>query len=165
MKSKILLLILLAASSMGFANEGEKLKGKVTSVIDGNTVEIIAADGERYKILLHGIDSPDPGQNFAENAKKLLEKLLLNKSITITMHGKDRFGNRLGIIQIDGSPDPRRELIRAGLAWTTDGDPNGEFESLKNHAREQGLGLWSDENPTPPWLYRRQQTMLQAKST
>lgn len=144
---------------------GEEIKGKVTSVIDGNTIEITVSDKEKYIILLHGIDSPDPGQNFADVAKLLVEKLLLNKNVTIAIHGKDRTGNRLGDIRVEGLADPKRELIRQGLAWTTDVDPSGELESLKEHAKAQGLGLWSEENPMPPWMYRRQQSMARAKSS
>lgn len=167
MKTKILLL--LTALSLGFVAKaeliGEEIKGKVTAVIDGNTIEITVSEKEKYIVLLHGIDSPDPGQKFAEEARLLVEKLLLNKNVTISIQGKDKTGNRLGDIRVEGVPDPKRELIRQGLAWTTDVDPNGELESLKEHARSQGLGLWSEENPMPPWMYRRQQSMMRAKSS
>src|SRR6185295_18804109 len=115
-------ILLLLALSLAFASKaeltGEEIKGKVTSVIDGNTLEITVSDTEKYTILLHG---------------------------------NDRTGNRLGDIRVEGVADPKRELIRAGLAWTTDVDPSGELETLKEHAKEQGLGLWSEENPMPPW--------------
>lgn len=161
MKACIPLFLLTFFSINGFA--AEEIKGKVTSVIDGNTIEILTRDQETYKVLLHGIDSPDPGQNYAEQAKKFLEDLLLNKSVIIELRGKDRLGNRLGEIHVEGTPDPRQELVRAGLAWTT--EPVADLEELKERAKTQGKGLWQDENPTPPWLWRRQQSMLQAKSS
>ena len=140
----------------------EESKGKVVSVLDGNTVQVLTLEGERHKILLYGIDSPDSGQNFSDHAKTLLSKLVLNRDITLVMRGKDRWGNRIGEIQIAGAHDPSSELVREGLAWTT--EPNPEWELLKEHARNQGIGLWSDEHPMPPWLYRRQQSMMQPKS-
>jgi micrococcal nuclease len=161
MKPLIALLILNFAFITGYAEE--EIKGTVSSVIDGNTIEILASNNEIYKVLLHGVDCPETGQNYGEQAKAFLEKLLLHKSITILLRGKDRWGNRLGDIKVDGIPDPERELIRVGLAWTT--EPNPELETLKDRARAQGLGLWSEENPMPPWMYRRQQTMLQPKSS
>jgi micrococcal nuclease len=164
MKAKILTGIILCCVSFGGFAEGE-LKGVVTSVIDGNTIEIAVNSSESYKVLLRGIDSPDPGQKYAEQAKHLLEKLLLNKSVTINLHGKDRLGNRVGDIQIDGVVDPRHELIKQGLAWTSEKEPIVELESLKEEARAKGKGLWSEENPTPPWTFRRQQTMMQTKSS
>lgn len=136
---------------------------KVISVIDGNTIEILTGDGDRFPLMLKGIDCPDSGQNHSLEARKFLEELLLNKQVILTVSGKDRYGNRIGEIRAEGMTDPRIELIRAGLAWTT--ESNDEMEALKEHARAQGLGLWEDENPTPPWLYRRQQSMLTAKGS
>ncbi len=148
-----------------FGYSEEQIKGVVTTIIDGNTIELSTDDHETYKVLLNGIDSPDPGQNYAEQAKRLLGKLLLNKAVTITIHGKDRLGNRLGEIHIDGSPDPRHELVKEGLAWTSEREPIAELELLKEEARLKGKGLWKDQNPTPPWIYRRQQTLTQQKSS
>jgi micrococcal nuclease len=164
MKTKFLTGIILCCVSF-YSNAAEEIKGVVTTIIDGNTIELSTESHETYKILLHGIDSPEPGQNYAEQAKRLLGKLLLHKSVTITIHGKDRLGNRLGEIHIDGAIDPRHELVKEGLAWTSEKEPIAELESLKEDARVNGRGLWKDENPTPPWIYRRQQTLTQQKSS
>lgn len=134
---------------------------KVIAVIDGNTIEIMTPNGEQLQILLHGVDSPEEGQNFSKEAKSLMESLLLNKMVTLTEHGKDRHGVRIAEVTAKGVPDPQRELIKSGLAWTITTDE--ELESMKGHARKQGLGLWADENPMPPWLYRRQQSMMNPK--
>lgn len=151
----------LALRANGFAET--VLNGKVTSVIDGNTVEMMADDNESYKIMLYGIDSPELGQEFGEKAKKVLEKMILDKKVNVKIQGKDRWGNRLGIILIDGTIDPRHELLEAGLAWTAEREPIQELEVIKEKARDKGKGLWKEQDPTPPWIYRRQQTMLQPK--
>ncbi|NOT74767.1 MAG: nuclease [Cyclobacteriaceae bacterium] len=163
MKSKILSILILCCVAL--IAHAEEIKGVVTKVIDGNTIEISADDHETYKVLLHGIDSPESGQDYAEQATKLLSKLLLKKSVTILIHGKDRLGNRLGEIRIDSGVDPRHELIKQGLAWTAEKNPISELESLKEEARLKGKGLWKDNNPTPPWIFRRQQTLTQQKSS
>ena len=154
---------MICISLVGYA--GEELKGKVTSVVDGNTIIVTTSTQETYKILLHGIDSPDPGQEYAEQAKKFLERLLLTKAVTILMHGKDRYGNRIGDIHIDGTINPQKELVKAGLAWTSEKNPVEELESIKEEARLSGRGLWGEKAPTPPWVFRRQQSMMQPKSS
>lgn len=141
----------------------DEIQGKITAVIDGNTVEVVAKDNERYKVYLHGIDSPEPGQQYAEQARLYLEKLVLNRKVTIRLEGKDRMGNRLGRIYMKDGTDPRTEMLKAGLAWTTEKQPLPELENLRLTARAQGRGLWSEANPTPPWTWRRQQSMLQPK--
>ncbi|HWA32503.1 MAG TPA: thermonuclease family protein [Cyclobacteriaceae bacterium] len=161
---KLHLIISLILASTVVIQAETNINGIVTRVIDGNTIEVTEGT-DTYKVLLHGVDSPDPGQHYAEQAKKMLEKLLLQKAVTIVMHGKDRLGNRIGEIRIDGAPDPRKQLVAEGLAWTSEKEPVEELESIKEQARLQGKGLWGEENPTPPWVYRRQQTMMVEKSS
>lgn len=144
----------------------EQITGRVVTVIDGNTVEVAGDDKENYKILLFGIDCPESEQAFGDQAKNLLEKLLLNRSVKITIQGKDRWGTRMGVVVLEGSEDdPRYELLKEGLAWTAERNPIQELESIKEQARQKGKGLWQNENPTPPWIFRRQQTMMQPKSS
>jgi micrococcal nuclease len=147
-----------------FAWGDELVSGKVVTVIDGNTVEVVAEDNETYKVILYAIDCPELGQDYGDKAKRFLEKLLLDKSVQVQMKGKDRWGTRLGVILIDGQDDPRYNLLKEGLAWTAEVNPDPEFEGLKEEARDKGKGLWKQENPTPPWKFRRQQTLLQPKS-
>jgi len=163
MRTLLILFAMLALSAGGFA--GNVLNGKVTSVIDGNTFEMIADDNDSYKIMLFGIDCPELGQEFGEKAKKSFEKMILNKNVTVNIQGKDRWGNRLGIVLIEGTTDPRYDLLEAGLAWTSERDPIQELETIKEKAREKGKGLWKEQDPTPPWIYRRQQTLTQLKSS
>jgi endonuclease YncB( thermonuclease family) len=159
------LILSLVVWDTGSATAENILSGKVTTVIDGNTIEVIATDNETYKISLFGIDCPELGQEFGEKAKSFLQKLILDKNVSVKIQGKDRWGTRLGIVLIDGESDPRLRLLEAGLAWTAERDPIDEFELLKERAREKGKGLWKEQDPTPPWIFRRQQTMTQLKSS
>lgn len=162
MKSIGFALLGLLLSSMVL--RAEVISGKVVAVLDGNTLEVFTSENETYKILLYGIDCPELGQEFGERAKMFLEKLILNKSVNAEIQGKDRWGNRLAVVLIDGK-DPREELLQEGLAWTAERNPIETFESIKEKAKQKGKGLWKDQEPTPPWIYRRQQTMTQFKSS
>ena len=44
----------------------EEIKGVVTKIIDGNTIEVTAFNQEVYTMMLLGIDSPDPGKRREE---------------------------------------------------------------------------------------------------
>lgn len=163
MKGVLLIMIFLAAAEIPTLAQ-DKIHAMVREVIDGNTIMIESWDHEMYKILLHGIDSPEPGQEYATQSKRMLEQLLLKKPVTIIIHGKDRHGNRLGEITIEGAPDPQHELVKAGLAWTSEKSTDPVLEALKEEARQKNIGLWKESDPTPPWVFRRQQTMSEAKS-
>ncbi len=126
---------------------------------------MVTAENDTDKIILHGVDSPELEQEYGDKAKKYLEKKLLDKSVLVKIQGKDRWGTRLGVVVITGAEDPRFGLLEEGLAWTSEKNPVAELETIKEKAREKGKGLWKEESPTPPWVYRRQQTMMQPKSS
>lgn len=164
MKSgKPILLLLLGLCFQSLAEE--KIQGIVKQVIDGNTILIETPVKDTYKVYLHGIDSPEPGQRFAEQSTELLQKLLLGRNVTILLHGRDRHGNRIGAIYLDGAGDPRHEMVRSGMAWPAEKHNDPQLEALMQEARQKNIGIWQEENPTPPWTFRRQQTMAEAKSS
>jgi micrococcal nuclease len=163
MKKAMSLNLMLLVSFMSLATE--QLTDRVVSVIDGNTLEVMGDDHEMYKILLHGIDCPELDQEFGITARKMLERLVLEKEVLVIIQGKDRLGNRLGVITGNGKSDPRFELLNEGLAWTSEKNPIEELEVIKDKARENSKGLWQEQNPTAPWIFRRQQTMMQFKSS
>ncbi|HYG04607.1 MAG TPA: thermonuclease family protein [Chryseosolibacter sp.] len=158
-----LILIFMVIKAHAFQNE---FSGKVVNVIDGNTFEVIGTDNEPQRITLAGIDCPELTQDYGDKAKKLLEKLILNKEVSVSLSGKDRWGNYIGVIRIvKNNQDPRLKLLEEGLAWTAERNPIPELESLRLEAKNKGDGLWQDPNAIAPWIYRRQQTMMQAKSS
>ena len=162
---KLIVLVSVWLGSLSCVLAGDEITGKVLSVIDGNTLEIMSSANETYKIMLAGIDSPELLQEFGDKAKKLLEKLTLEKNVTVKIVGKDRWGNYLAEVVVEGKFDPRVELLKEGLAWTSERNPLPELEEYRTKAQEKGKGLWKQGDPTPPWIYRRQQTMLQPKSS
>ncbi|MFZ2905893.1 MAG: thermonuclease family protein [Cyclobacteriaceae bacterium] len=143
---------------------GDSIRGKVKAVIDGNTLEVETSDQDVQIIQLAGIDSPELGQEFGDHAKDHLSKITLQKTVQVTIVGKDRKGNLLATVLINGK-DIRVELLKEGLAWTAEKNPLPELESVKEIAKQNAKGLWIQENPTPPWVYRRQQSMLQVKGS
>ncbi len=157
--------LMLMVLSFWMAAHGEAMLGTAILVIDGNTFELKTDENETYKIILFGVDCPEPGQPFAEDAKNALEKLILRQKIAVDVVGKDRHGVRLGVVLIKNKIDPRKELLKDGLAWTAERDPQVELEALRLEAYAKRSGVWKENNPTPPWIYRREQSMLQPKSS
>ena len=154
--------MVLFSSAIVFAND---LQGKVVTVIDGNTIQILCKNDETHTVQLVGIDSPELSQEYGEESKRLLEKIVLGKKVTISFKGKDWRGNPLAEVLVNGKKDPRVELLEEGLAWTAEKNPLPDLEAYRTRAQQKGLGLWKQSNPTPPWTHRRQQTMLQPKTS
>lgn len=163
---KLLALILLAGCVVTAWANGSEIKGQVIEVIDGNTLTVKSTENETYKVVLFGIDCPEIGQKYADKAKKCLEKLMMEKNVIVHIMGKDRLGNYLAVVTtLDTNLDPRIQLLEEGLAWTSEKEPVTDLESVKTVAQQKGKGLWREKEPTPPWVYRREQSMAQPKQS
>ena len=64
-------------------------------------------------------------------------------------------------------PDGRslsKELLRFGYAWHYKRyDNTTEMAQLESDARTMRRGLWQYDNPVPPWVYRRDDTVKVAE--
>lgn len=158
-------ILLLVFCPLSAICAGSTASGKVVSVIDGNTVQVLTEANEVVTIILADIDSPELTQEFGSEAKQYLEKLSLKKEVVVELRGKDRKGNHLGVLLIKGKTDVRIALLQQGLAWTAERNPNPDLEVHRTSAQAEGKGLWKNDNPTPPWIYRREQSMLEPKSS
>jgi len=141
----------------------DDFEGKVVEVIDGNTIEVLTKDDERIKVMLKMADCPEISQEFGEEAMSFTKDLVYKKKVTVEMKGKDRWGNKLAVIKLRNGKILHEELLKNGLAWASDkgADDLGQLEAS---AKQSKTGLWTAEDPTPPWVYRRKQTMLKPKS-
>ena len=141
------------------------VKGKVVEVIDGNTFKVKGEDNETRNIVLVGIDSPELGQAYGREAKRFLEKLILGRKVVIYFGGDDANESPLIEVKILGVKDPRIDMLREGLAWTTGENPPYYLEQHRETAQLRGRGLWQQSNPTPPWVYREEQRRLAKRET
>jgi len=159
------LVCMMIAGMMNTGLANDVISAKVVSVINGNTLEVIGEDNETRVVKLAGIDTPELSQEYGDKARKFLTKLVLEKNVTIQITGKDRKGTNLAIVTDENQNDLRVELLKEGLAWTAERNPTPELEALRVRAQEKGKGLWKQDSPTAPWIYRRQQSMMEAKGS
>lgn len=65
----ILTLVFMLTSSLASLSQHTTWAGKVASVSDGDTINVMH-DGKTEKIRLYAIDCPEKGQAFGKRAKK-----------------------------------------------------------------------------------------------
>lgn len=94
----------------------ETLDGYVVAVSDGDTITVLDAKREQYKIRLAGIDAPEKAQAFGERSKQHLAELVFNKQVTVEWDKFDRYGRTVGKVLVNGT-DANLEQIKAGMAW------------------------------------------------
>ncbi len=86
--------------------------GIVERVIDGDTIVV---GNESIRLL--GINSPEKGEKYYDEAKNFLEILVLNKTVKLekTKQDKDRYNRKLRYAYI-GFTNINLELVKEGLA-------------------------------------------------
>jgi endonuclease YncB( thermonuclease family) len=131
------------------------LAGRVVTVADGDTVEILV-DRRPMRIRLYAIDAPEHGQAYGNAARDYLRQLCYGKTAHAMILGTDRYGRTVGDVYVD-SLWINGEMVRAGYAWWYRRfSQSTELEQLERSAQRNRLGLWADKAPTAPWEFRQQ---------
>lgn len=163
---------IIATLLLTISLSAETLRGKVTSIADGDTLTVTDASSAQHKIRLNGIDAPELSQDFGEASKKNIAALTLGKDVVVVWSKVDRYGRIVGTV-IQGALDIGLIQLRDGFAWyfrQYESDvPLVErviYDAAEQVARTQLRGLWSQPNARPPWDVRHpEQSTLPAPLT
>jgi endonuclease YncB( thermonuclease family) len=137
------------------------LRGRVVSIADGDTLTILDGQHKKHRIRLQGIDAPESAQSFGQVSRRYLSSLVAGRDVTVEYQKFDRYDRIVGKV-IVGVTDANLEQVRAGLAWVyTDYEEElspadrSAYHAAEREARSLHRGLWAENNPTPPWVFRR----------
>lgn len=129
--------------------------GKVIKIKDGDTIVVLDSLNKQTTIRLAEVDCPESSQAFGKNAKQFTADCVFGKTITYKVVDIDRYGRTIGKVYFD-KKYLSEEIIRAGYGWWYyQYSTNKELGILEQKAKENKLGLWYDNKPTPPWEYRK----------
>ena len=143
-------LFLVAAAQAG------ELRGRVVGVIDGDTMDVLDARRQQYRIRLAEIDAPEKGQPFGQQSKQSLSDLCFGRDAVIEDKSRDRYGRVIGRVSCAGI-DASVEQVRRGMAWVFDHYATDRtLYAIQDEAKSAHRGLWRDPNPLPPWQWRAQ---------
>ncbi len=130
--------------------------GKVISIIDGDTYDILLDGNKAIRVRMEGIDAPEKGMPFYKVAKKYLGKLCFEKDIRLEITGTDNRERTLAFSYLQDGSELSHEMIKAGLAWHFKKySSDASLSNLEIEAKNSKLGLWADNNPMPPWKNRK----------
>ncbi|MDO8622813.1 MAG: thermonuclease family protein [archaeon] len=92
--------------------EISKEESSVLRVVDGDTIKI-----ENETVRLLGINTPEKGEKYYQEAKDFLEVLILNKTIQLESgkENRDKYYRKLRYIFVDGK-NINLELVKNGFA-------------------------------------------------
>jgi len=146
-------LIVLATAALA---AGRVLEGRVTRVIDGDTLEVLI-ENRPVRVRIAGIDTPERGQSWASRSKQALSDRVFGKQVRVIEVAEDIYGRTVGEVYAD-NVCVGCELVREGHAWVyrrfTD---DAVLMQLEDDAREARRGLWAlpASDRMPPWEWRQ----------
>lgn len=155
-RAMVLTLLLVPAICLA-----DLLRGQIVGVHDGDTVTLLDSSSALHKIRLAGIDAPELGQAFGRRSKEELSREVFGKPATVEWSKRDRYGRLVGKVVVDGR-DANLAQVGKGFAWHYTAYAAEQplvdrvaYKEGQTRAREARLGLWEDDQPLPPWDYRR----------
>ncbi len=117
---------------------------KITRVIDGDTVEL--EGGKRLRLI--GIDSPEKGDCYSQEATNKASELLESQEVTLEkdVSETDRYGRLLRYIW-KGETLINEQLVKEGYASSYSYPPDVKYQdrivAAQKEARDNNRGLWS----------------------
>lgn len=127
---------------------------RVVSISDGDTLICLTEQKQQLKVRLHGIDAPEKAQAYGQRAKQHLSDLVFNKTVTLNIADKDRYGRTVANV-FSGSLNVNQQMVQDGYAWAYRQYGGDAYAKDEAQAKSQRLGLWRDANPINPAEFRR----------
>ena len=169
----LLLAIWLCWAGTGWA---DNLEGKITEVVDGDTVVVTDAKSKTHRFRLLGADAPQKGQSFHSAAKRALTERYLNKPVTVEWlrsqvcePGGKNCAQLARVLW--KSEDLALRQINSGFAWHDKSQRREQstsdramYQDAELVAQQRGRGLWANAAPTPPWEFGKDAPKPKKKS-
>jgi len=160
-----------ASKPYSSARGAGELTGRIVAIADGDTVTLLGEHNEQYKIRVAGIDAPEKKQAFGTRAKEKMSQLVYGKPVTVEWKKRDMYGRIIGKIFVASGEcrvssclkniDVGLNQIENGLAWhykqyekEQSAADRVAYANAEVDARSKKIGLWSENNPIPPWEFR-----------
>jgi len=140
----------------------KSIVGKVTKVVDGDTVTVTPNGGRGRKIRLYRIDAPESDQPGGDKATAFLKELVGGKNVEVKYSKHDDNGRILGTVYMktdDGKlVDVNLTMILNGWSWHyysfKENDKFPPYDKAEQAARKAKAGLWAEESPIRPYDWR-----------
>ena len=123
---------------------------RVIAVIDGDTVDAIPAGEKRaIRLRIEGIDTPERGEPFSQQARNFTRGLLFDQTVRAEGRDVDRYGRLVARVRVAGR-DTSVEILRAGLACHyTAFSSDAVLARAEADARAAGRGFWARDAAKP----------------
>lgn len=141
--------------ALSIAIFAQTITGKVVGIADGDTLTILDASKTTYKIRLAQIDAPESKQDFGSASKKSLSDMCFQKNAIAKVETIDRYKRYVASVACNGV-EANLEQVKRGMAWVyKQYAKDKKYFEAESVARNTHIGLWTLNNPVPPWEFRK----------
>lgn len=129
-------------------------EARVVSVVDGDTIVVADSGGAEDEVRLIGIDTPETGEKFSQEAADALEGLVgyavvwLETDVEI----RDQYDRLLAYVWVDDAM-ANEGLLRQGLGTVYTLPPNVKyverFQAAQDEAEATESGVWGSASDSP----------------
>lgn len=130
--------------------------GKVVDIREGDVLKVSHPEKGVITMMLYGIDAPEKKQPFFKQAKEFLTDKVEGQVVNVLEFVTEQ--KVVTAIIVHDGVNINEQVLQAGYGWVYKKYCHQDFCSdwltYEKQARDQKLGLWQDENPTPPWEWR-----------
>ena len=149
----ILILIFIVAISLllvssAKAEDLRPLAGKVTEILDGDTIKL------EVTVRLDEIDCPEKAQNGGSKSIEWMRDNLRGEKVFLVGMKREFYGRILAHVRKRGQ-DVGEKLVKDGLCWQYKASRDEELKRLQEEARAKKIGIWSSASVQAPWDYRK----------
>lgn len=140
--------------------------GQVIHVADADTVRVVVrescdtaacpAEGETLRVRLAEIDAPEGDQPYGDTATAALDARLSGEAVKVVQTDIDQYGRVVAQL-IHQDIWINAWLVGEGHAWVYPQFADSpELFEWQEEAQQAQRGLWAEEDPIEPWMWRRQ---------
>ena len=87
-----------------------------------------------------------------------------NRSVTVSCFKIDKYQRKICRIRTDLEKDVALAMISSGNAWWYKEFARDQtaieqslYQATEQKARKERVGIWAEDEPVPPWEWRKQQ--------
>jgi micrococcal nuclease len=144
--------VLVLAASMAPA---ETWKGAAVAAPAGDILSV-DREGESVRVRVFGVDCPDTGQPFAEEAKEFTKQRTVGKQVAVEVVATDSTGMPVAKVTLPDGADLGETLVKEGLAWwdRRNAEDARKLKLLNAEALLEEKGLFAQDAPLAPWDHR-----------
>jgi endonuclease YncB( thermonuclease family) len=122
---------------------------KVIRCLDGDTI----VTESNTHVRLSEIDALELHQPHGIEAKLLIERLILNRTVKLVFTGTDKYNRKIAEIYLNGVYI-NEEIVKSGQAYVYRRFGSSRLYNDELQAKRNRIGIWA-YNTQPPYLFRR----------